>query len=442
MNGAVSIKNKEGKTYPVSMQGAGRVQTFKSATASVLAMPASISFGETNLLNTKMFRRVIELKNLTDKEVVLKAASTSSNGIEVRLPETVTLLAGKSAKVKVEYLFKANKNLAAYEEREAVVSFTNEGIELVRIPALAVVRRISKIETGKLAIYSSSIDDAEGAAADIELENKSGNRGEVLPFNLLGLDAKKPINVADRAVRSRACDLQAVGYRMREEEGKTFLEIGVKLYSPISRWEGCQVSAQIDVDGDGVAEQELGGINSANLAGLQGIVGTGYVSVLLNSTRTREIRAAYELEQTRSLGKEGKRPNYVQAVLDLQPMKFWNHSTVAIVKTDVTKLKSTVKGQWRVKVGTLYSDEDAVESDDFLDLEQTWLELNSQVNEQGFINLPDSVVLGEREKRTLELEKGAGRHDLLLLMPQNAPVNVDSRRNDTQSVISQQTFKL
>lgn len=442
MNGAVSIKNKEGKTYPVSMQGAGRVQTFKSATAPVLAMPASISLGETNLLNAKMFRRTIELKNLSDKEVVLTSASTSSEGVEVKLPEMVTLPAGKSTKVKVEFVFKATTNLSAYEEREAVVSFTDNGIELVRIPALAVVRRISKIETGKLAIHASSMDDAEGAAADVELKNKSGNRGAVVPFNLLGVDAKKPVNMADRSVRSRVCDLQAVGYRMREEEGKTFLEIGVKLYNPISRWEGCEVSAQIDVDGDGVAEQELGGINSSNLGGLQPAVGAGYFSVLLNSTRTREIRAAYELEQTRSLGKEGKRPNYVEAVLDLQPMRFWNHSTVAIVKTDVTKLKATAKGQWRVKVGTLYSDGDAVESDDFLDLEQTWLELNSQVKEQGFVNLPDSVVLGGGQKKSLELEKGAGRHDLLLLMPQNAPVSVDSRRNDTQSVISQQTFKL
>jgi minor extracellular serine protease Vpr len=442
MNGAVSIKNKEGKTYPVSMQGAGRVQTFKSATAPVLAMPASISLGETNLLNAKMFRRTIELKNLSDKEVVLTTASTSSEGVEVKLPEMVTLSAGKSTKVKVEFVFKATTNLSAYEEREAIVSFTDNGIELVRIPALAVVRRISKIETGKLAIHASSMDDAEGAAADVELKNKSGNRGEVLPFNLLGVDSKKPVNMADRAVRSRVCDLQAVGYRMREEEGKTFLEIGIKLYNPISRWEGCEVSAQIDVDGDGVAEQELGGINSSNLGGLQAAVGAGYFSVLLNSTRTREIRAAYELEQTRSLGKEGKRPNYVEAVLDLHPMRFWNHSTVAIVKTDVTKLKATAKGQWRVKVGTLYSDGDAVESDDFLDLEQTWLELNSQVKEQGFVNLPDSVVLGGGQKKTLELEKGAGRHDLLLLMPQNAPVSVDSRRNDMQSVISQQTFKL
>lgn len=442
MNGATSIKSAEGKTYPVSMQGAGRVQTFKSATAPVLAMPAALSLGETNLLNAKMFRRTVELKNLSDKEVVLKTASTSSEGVEVKMPEMVTIAAGKTAKVKVEFVFKATTNLSAYEEREAVVSFTDNGIELVRIPALAVVRSISKIETGDLQIHASSMDDAEGAAADVNLHNKSGNRGEVLPFNLLGVDAKKPVNMADRTVRSRVCDLQSVGYRMREEAGKTFLEIGVKLYNPISRWEGCEVSAQIDVDGDGIAEQELGGINSSNLGGLQAAVGEGYFSVLLDAPKTRSIRAAYELLQTRTQGKEGKRPNFVEAVLDLNPMRMWNHSTVAIIKTDVTKLKTTAKGQWRVKVGTLYSDSDAVESDDFLDLEKKWLEVNAQPSEQGFVNLPDSVVLGAGHKKTLELEKGAGRHDLLLLMPHNAPVSVDSRSNDTQSVISNTTFKL
>jgi minor extracellular serine protease Vpr len=442
MNGAVSIKNAEGKTYPVSMQGAGRVQTFKSATAPVLAMPASISLGETNLLNAKMFRRTIELTNLTDVEVVLKSASTSSEGVEVKLPEMVTVPAKKTVKVTAEFVFRATTNLSPYEEREAVVSFTDNGIELVRIPALAVVRRISKIQTGDLTIHASSMDDAEGAAADVELHNKSGNRGEVLPFNLLGVDSKKPVSMQDRAVRSRACDLQAVGYRMREENGKSFLEIGVKLYNPISRWEGCEVSAQIDVNGDGIAEQELGGIESGNLGGLQAAVGEGYFSVLLDAVRTRELRTAYELAQTRSLGKEGERPNYVEAVLDLQPMRLWNHSTVAIIKTDVTKLKATMNGQWRVKVGTLYSDSDAIESDDFLGLDNQWLEISATDGEQGFVNLPDLVVLGGGQKKTLGLEKGAGSHDLLLLMPHNAPVGVDSRSNDTQSVITKTQFKL
>ena len=163
---------------------------------------------------------------------------------------------------------------------------------------------------------------------------------------------------------------------------------------------------------------------------------------MLDATKTRALRAAYELEQTRNQGKERKKPNYVEAVLDLHPMKLWNHSTVAIIKADVTKLQATTRGQWRLKVGVLNSDSDAVESDDFLNLEQSWLEINAQAKEQGFVNLPESVVLGGGQKKTLELEKGAGRHDLLLLMPQNAPVGVDSRSNDTQSVISNTIFKI
>ncbi|MCO4794376.1 MAG: S8 family serine peptidase [Bacteriovoracaceae bacterium] len=442
MNGALSIKNSEGKTYPVSMQGAGRVQTFKSATAPVLAMPASLSLGETNLLSGKMFRKSIELKNLTDKEVVLKSTSTSSEGVEVKVQEMVTLAAKETKKVKVEFILKATTNVSAYEEREAVVSFTDNGIELVRIPALAVVRNISKVEAGNLIVHATSMDDAAGAAADIEVFNKSGNRGEVLPFNLLGLDPKKPVNLGDRAVRSRSCDLQAVGYRMIKENGKTFLELGVKLHNPVSRWQACEVSAQIDVDGDGIAEQELGGIDSSNLGGLQAAVGAGYFSVLLDAKKAREIRKKYELEQTRSQGKKGKRPEFTAAVLGLEPMKVWNHSTVAIIKTDVSALKATTSGQWKVKVGVLHEDSAAVESDDFLSIDKSWLEINAESSLQGFVNLPKSIVLGGGQKKTLELEKGSGAHQLLLLMPHNAPVAVDSRSSDTQSKVSGPVFKL
>jgi hypothetical protein len=130
----------------------------------------------------------------------------------------------------------------------------------------------------------------------VTLNNKGIIAGDALVFNLLGQDARKQDPSNDK-YRTKACDLEAVGYRILTKEGDTkrkTLQFAVKIYDPLSVWNTCEISVLFDADGDGVADQELAGTTLGNVAGFSDSTNS-YVgaSMLLDAAKAREIRGAY-----------------------------------------------------------------------------------------------------------------------------------------------------
>jgi minor extracellular serine protease Vpr len=443
MNTAVLMKDEKGKTYPVAMQGAGRVDTYKAATAVIMASPYSLSLGETSLMSTKTLRRKMTLKNISDKDMVLKSEVISSADLDIRLPVTIMLAKGESKEFDIFFKLTQSTEATPISERDAMISFKFGDIVIARVPVLTLVKSISKVEVSKFNISATELTDSEGAVVSLEMTNKSSNKGDVLLFNSLGEDKRKPVIRRELRTKSRSCDLEKAGYRIIKKSNKTFLQIGIKLYAAVSRWQACEVSVQLDINNDQVADQEIGGIYYENLQGLDQSVEPGYYSVLLDAAKARKIRADYESASLADLNIKAEDPNYLAAVLDLNKMIAYSHSTVSVVEVDLDAIKLAKNGQLKLKLGVLHEDSDASESDDYLgELEDQWLALSLNEKEQGFRNLPAKIEIAAGRRAKVLFDKGAGNHELLILSPLNRSKGERSLTNDAQSINVRPIFDL
>lgn len=436
MNNSKTIGNKKGLEYSVTEQGTGRVQTFKAATAQTLVRPAALSLGETSLVTKKTIAKTIKLRNLSDETKTYTFSGTESTRVKFAFPADITL-GPKQSVDAVVYVTLTNDG-----ERNAVKVFegrifvkSNDEIE-ANIPVLAVVKILSKIESSKLNIYATDADDADGALGIVALRNSSVNAGDVLLFNYIGSDAKKTVNRRDAQVASRSCDLHALGYRLEEKEGKNWIRFGFKLYNPVSRWQGCELNIQIDLNNDGIADQELGGLSTDNLQGLGQAVPAGQYSVLLDANKAREIRKNYEMLAAQTGKKPEQDISYLPAILDLRPMQAFDHSTVATMEADISLLATQPNSVIRIKAATL--GEGGVESDDYLG--KDWFNLSLDKNEQGFVSLKDEGLKG-KEQRNVNLTRGSGNHDLFMLFPQNQTVGINSLKQDKQGGVLKPNYQ-
>lgn len=436
---AKPINDAEGKIYPVSLQGGGRMDVFNAATLPVVFEPSTLSLGEVTVDNRKMIRRHVTVTNTTDQELTLGVTSQPRQGLSIQGPGQVTLAAGESQSLTFSITVTAPDADTHHQEFDGFISFTSVDETLAQLPVLAVANRISNIEAKSLLVHSTSISDATGAAADLTLSNSSQNAGDALIFNLLGRDTRKARGETTRESHmSLTCDLESAGYRVvkaKTEEGeKLMLQVAMKLYKPVTNWEHCQVSVQIDADGDGILDQELGGIHGTRLAGV-GL--PAYFSLLLDAKKMKEIRQAYELAI-------GKNPNvelnYRDAVVDAQSMKVYNHSTLAVIQADITKLAKTAEGDLRLKAAVLNEEADVVESDDYLSNHaKSWHTIRLNPQASAYYGMPEIVTIPAQSEMTVPLTHGEDQRSLVVYMPQNAFVMSDTG-NDRQSQVKRPEF--
>ena len=437
MNNSKTISNTKKLEYSVTEQGAGRVQTYKTATANTLVRPAALSLGETSLIKKKVIARDITIKNISNEAMTYTFEATNSFRLTTKLPDSFTLNTGEKKTVTVIFTLTNDGERSAVKTFEGRVFVKANDLLVGNIPVLAVVKVLSEIENSQLNLYATSNQDDDGALGIIALKNKSVNNGDALFYNFIAADGRKEVNQRDFAVASRTCDLHTVGYRLEHNEGKTWIKFGFKLYNPVSLWQGCELNVQIDTNNDGIADQELGGLNTDNLSGLSDAVPAGQYSVLLDANKAREIRKNYEMLAAQT----GKKPledvNYLPAILDLRPMLAYTHSTVASMEADISLLATLPNKVINVKMATI--GEGGVESDDYLG--KDWHKISLTEGEQGFVSLKDIKDLKGREQRNVNLTKGNGNHDLLILYPHNKSVGINGLSLDNQGALIKPTYQ-
>lgn len=436
LNASKTISNKNKEVYPVSMQGAGRVQVDLAADSQVIVSPATISLGETPLVQQKSMYKKLTVKNLTNQEKKLSIKALNNKNVFVTIASEVIVPANSTANVEAAFtLFNKLEDKDAIKEFETRIIFEENGVQVANIPTLAVARMISDLKSNSLHVFSTNEQDAPGSLSRIEIENKSVNTGLVIPFNSLGSDDRKEVSNHNRYVLGRSCDLQSVGYRIVEKNGKEWLQFGFKLYNPVSMWQSCEVNVQIDTDGDGKADQELSGLSSDYLEGLSDAIGQGQFSALIDAKKARSIRAEHE---KKIIAGEESELTYIESVIDIREMTMFNLSTIAMIEVDKSLL-ATLPNQSAIKIQIATLGEDGVEPDDFFG-ENLWLELNLEAESQSFVNLPEKVEINGNSTSMLNFTKGYGKNDLLLLYPYNRPEKVSSRRVDQQSEVLKPRF--
>lgn len=427
----------KGKVHvPVSLQGAGRVQVDQAFKSQILAMPATLSLGEVSVSSNKTVSKTVTITNSSSKDLVFASKTMNSKNIKVSLPGSFKVKANSSQKINISFtLSRANADQNNIEADGFVTLQSGDNSETINLPFLAILNKVTSISGSDFLTLTNSPEDKVGAEVRLTLTNKGKNDGDALVFNLLGTDDRKTVLPPLNLSKSTGCDLEAAGIRVVDKTidgaDKKFLQVGVKLYDSLTMWQPCDISLQIDSNGDGVSDLELVGTKASYLAG---VASKEFASLLLDAKAVRDIRKAYE-ENTKEV-----KENYLPALLDAEEMKFYDHSDVAVIEADLSKISASKKGSIGIKlaVSNLEADEN---SDDFLGNHETkWQSINISENAFAFYNMPEVVTVKSDDLEILSMKRGAGSARLLVLYPNNAPA-FNEVTKDQQSQILVEKFQ-
>lgn len=419
--GTAKTMDAKGERYSVSLQGSGRVQADLAAAAKIISDTPALSLGEIGIESKKTIRKVITLRNISNEDIALIPVFEGSNFVTMQA-QPVFLKPNTSVGVAISLTLDSSRMKdERIREMDGWVKFMYGGGEVHRIPVLAIAHKLSNVEARDLKVASSVLDSA-GAAATVTLENKGKNAGEVLLFNSLGKDERKP---QAPSFMTGGCDLQSAGYRIKPgKEGEpAVLQVAVKLFKPMTTWNACDISLLIDADGDGVAEQELLGSSQNSIPGLGG---DGFVTSLLDAKAVREMRKAFEamVEEAKNdpvkLAALKSAEDYSDAIVDQREMTVFNNSSVAVLEIDASKLALTREGAISFRLLVTHNEQSTVEFDDVLQTtDSADRKISLRLEDQSFVNLPEALTLAAGESTELNLVKGEGQDSLLILMPSN-----------------------
>lgn len=434
---AKTMTDAKNKTYPVALQGSGRIQVDKAAAAKIILTPSTLSLGEINLSTRKVIRKKIMVKNISEVELKLTPDFEVSKGLSLKTTEELILNPGEEKEIILNITISQPESNASSIEMDGRLLLKNGEVEVARIPMLAVVNRVSKLNS-KVSILATDAEDMAGAAVDVSIKNSGKNSGHALLFNLLGVDKRKLRIGEGNQSRTKGCDLQSAGYRVITRDNEKFFQVGVKLYNAISTWQGCEVTVLLDGDNDGVADQELAGLMTQNLPGLRGLE---FNSVLLDATKVRAMRLAFETEYARALGADEDLPeeDYVMAIVTGSQMMAYEHSTISVVEAPLSMLKKTVHGELSIKLAILNEDSTAIEADDYLGEMTKWKKINPTTDAMSFLDMPEVVEVKAGESKLASLTKGEGESPLLVLYPMNRATKTFTR-SDAQSELPEMSF--
>jgi subtilisin family serine protease len=385
---------------PVSQQGAGRVNIMGAIGAPLFADPPSLSLGFVSASEPASVSRVVWLQNPGRTWVRATVTADAKPGLAVNTPKSdVWVPPYGSAPVAVRFDVDLSKTSTAFvTELDDVIRVAVHGrgdqVTSLVVPALLEARRGAEV-----AVDTSS---ASSGAIALSLTNPGPFDGEVLPFNLVGLQKRDP------SKKVGPCSLASAGYRVNG----TTLEVGVRLAHPLSGWNLCEVSMLVDADGDGVPEQELAGTSDTTLKPASWPY--AYGSYLIDAPKMRAVEAKMEL------GTATPADTYLSAVLDAKAFSQFGVSQVGVIAADLTKLKTGTDGKLHVKIGLLPQVEGTV-GDDFLGAgpDGEWLTIDPA--SAPFGALPSTVAVASAGTASLAVTSPAASGALLLFMPDNDP---------------------
>lgn len=430
METAKIIKDKDGKIYPLSQQGAGRVQIDKAIEANIATSPSSLSLGIVPVEGSKTLRQSLTIKNISSAAKTLTLQLSGSPALTMA-PVTVSVAPLSEQTVTLKLNLNAASLTKTVSEVDGFILISGDQAQIYKVAFLALVQKVSNIKVQSLTVKATSVADAAGSVVELKLKNSSGQSGDVLLFNKIDLDGRKPMPQGSKL--SQICDLQAAGYRIIG----TKVQFAIKLFQPVTSWHLCDISVLTDSNNDQIPEQELAGIVGDHLEGFEKL--KDFKSLLLDATKARKIRKNYEASLSKP---KAERPkiDYAPAVMDIGAMIVYADSTVAIVEVEKSLLVTRPSGELAVKILTTAQDESNTEADDYLGKETVWKTVDLSDKAPSYLDLPAVVTMSGNSSQTVEFTKGLGRQDLLVLMPHNSDT-LGTFLNDQQLALPKPVFK-
>lgn len=439
MGTAKMIADAKGVGYGITRQGAGRIQVDQAAATRLIALPSAVSLGEVVVEAKKVMARTLELKNIgTNDATYTIALAQATGGLSMQGPTSVTLKPQEKKSIALRFTLAVDVD-AAPAEASGVVSLSESGSQAIHVPVLAVIRPVTSVAVKDFVVRSTSELDSQGAVVDLTLKGTSRHSSDIYLFNLIGRDGRKEDSTLDQ-FRNRFCDLSEVGYRIVKRGGDSILQIGTKIFEPLTTWDLCEVSVLIDANGDHKADQELAGLK---LNHIEGMTSTKFASVLMDVTKARGIRSDYQakLLQPRTPDQAAPVLDFTDAIDQVSPMLVFNQSTVAIVEVPIAALKLKSNGTLAVRVATSAQVGSAIEPDDFLRAdEKAWTKIDMHEGGASFFDLPEVVNVKAGQETSVSFTKGTGGEKLWLVQPAGRPI-VGGVANNQQSEILKPKFQ-
>jgi hypothetical protein len=332
-------------------------------------------------------------------------------GLAVTGPSTVSLSPNETKELKYEFSIAPATDPLAAAELNGILQFTLNNKIVAQVPVLAIQKSMSQLSL-------ENVNSSTGKL-NFSIKNSGTTPGLAMVFNLIGKDNRKPEAQESQQWRSRSCDLESAGYRITKRVtptgDKEFLQVAFKVYTPVTTWNLCELSILIDADGDGNAEQELASVGTGSLQG-EGV--TGYGAALLDAKKAREMRL--EFEQKIQSGKN-EPVDFSKALVSAGNIAPFEHSTIAVMEADLSKLARGKDGRLHVKVASQHPDTDSIERDDFLgEGLGDWLSISLDAAEQSVINVPDIYAIAPQKTAPITLERGTGKDPVIVYYPFNS----------------------
>jgi subtilisin family serine protease len=407
MNNSKVLSDASKIVYPISVQGAGRVQVLNALAAKALATQ-SLSLGLIQSSAPVSVQKVVKVTNLGGEPQSFQITYQNSAFLKMRGPAQIDVDPNSSREFAVSFTISGLSSDALSEEVDGRVILTS-ATDVLEIPALAMRTEIS-------AIIAQAIQKAT-ASTTVTLANTGLTEGEVLPFNLLGLGKPKTATGPVDSFKSKACALKSAGYRIvdvptQDGSNVTMLQFGFELFEPLTTWNYCELNVQFDTDGDGTPDYELAGVTASNAAA----GAPGYISLLLNATQSRTIRSTFEKKIRQGLPVPP--PDYKPAMVDGQPMVAYPNSTIGVIQVDMAQLGVKPGATVGVKLALSHDDADnALEPDDFLT--DGYQQLSLDASKQSYVGLPFDIGMNPKQAGNLVLNRGSGQEALVIYLPEN-----------------------
>lgn len=429
MSTAVTLYEDRQKSvpYPLTRQGAGRVDAYAALKAPLTQDPPALSLGQVQVDQKKAVLGRVWLKNQTSSEMLLKAEAQLDSELSLQDRGSFRIAPGEVKEVKLPFAFKADIYNQKAREIDGFILWKDQNREgapvVAKLPVLAVLKRVAQVNLEAFQVYSTSAADADGALATLSFKNSSQTIGTVLPFLPLGEDSRKKGILTD-PTQSNSCDLERVGYRVRRDaSGVDYLEWGIKLYQPITSWNLCSVTVFIDKNLNGVADASIaaGKLLPEDELKMQG---QEFEELIVSKLGA--------LSEAQAEGEEVEQP--------WAGFEGFEASTVALVRVPLRELGLSQQRQVNAAI-TVYARAGGLDSVDSLNRAETddWWPLSLSKVDVSWRDLPDRIEVRGEGETILDIEGGYGEGGLLLLIPQNAASESISSR-DKQSILAQPQF--
>ena len=131
------------------------MQTFESASSSLVALTPAVSLGITLVDTTKVVPATLQLKSLSDQELNAQLVFEGSAGLTLIDSKEIILGARATTTLNIKFKLDSRAQTERIAEHDGFLLLKQNGQEIYRIPVLALFQKQSKVQATGLKVLAS-----------------------------------------------------------------------------------------------------------------------------------------------------------------------------------------------------------------------------------------------------------------------------------------------